>query len=150
MFIRIIMNLCHIPVYPSALQMFPLYHVFLLVSNISLSPFVLNHPHSFPHSNPFLASSTLRADSPALNPPLDTQILLPSPSSNLSSCESQLQGQWCGKWTQASVSGHRYLSQLARDEQICQELGTLGAERGWRGQGKGSCEYHLHWSKRWR
>jgi hypothetical protein len=50
---------------------------------------------------PFLASSTFLAASPALNPPLETHILWPSASSNLSSCEGKAQGQWCGKCTQA-------------------------------------------------
>lgn len=59
------------------------------------------------YSSPFLASSTLRAASPSAKPPLETQTRLPSASSSLSSCWSQAQGQWCGKWTQARVSGQR-------------------------------------------
>lgn len=59
------------------------------------------------YSTPLRASSTFRAASPSLKPPLDRQMRLPSPSSNLSSWESQAQGQWWGKWTQASVSGQR-------------------------------------------
>ena len=67
----------------------------------------------FRHNKPLRASSIFRAASPSLKPPLDAQRRVPSPISNLSSCLSQIQGQWCGKWTHASESGHRYLSQTA-------------------------------------
>lgn len=65
------------------------------------------------YSKPLRASSTLRAASPSLNPPFETHKRFPSANSNLSSLSSQIHGQWCGKWTHASESGHRYLSQTA-------------------------------------
>lgn len=65
------------------------------------------------HSRPFLANSIFLAASPSFQPPLLTQIMLPSPSSNLSSRAGKGHGQWCGKWTQDRVLGHRYLSQRA-------------------------------------
>ena len=55
------------------------------------------------HSNPFLANSIFLAASPCFQPPLLTQIALPSPSSTLSSTAGNGQGQWCGKCTQASL-----------------------------------------------
>jgi hypothetical protein len=59
------------------------------------------------HSNPFLASSTFLAASPALKPPFETQIAFPSPNSNFSSKVGCGHGQWCGKCTHARVSGQR-------------------------------------------
>ncbi|KAI4220276.1 MAG: hypothetical protein L6R36_007731 [Xanthoria steineri] len=59
------------------------------------------------HNTPFLANSTFLAASPALYPPLLTQIALPSPNSILSSTAGKAQGQWWGKWTQARVEGQR-------------------------------------------
>ena len=58
------------------------------------------------HSIPLRASSTLRAVSPGLKPPLEAQTRCPpfSPAStvsNLSSLAGKAQGQWCGKWTHA-------------------------------------------------
>jgi hypothetical protein len=76
-----------------------------------------NNPcHSHAYSNPFLANSTFLAASPALNPPLLTHAMLPSPNSILSSTSGNAQGQWCGKCTQLRVCGQRYLSQCA---EIC-------------------------------
>lgn len=65
------------------------------------------------YNRPFRANSTFLAASPALKPPLDTHAMLPSPNSTLSSTSGKAQGQWCGKCTQLSVCGHRYLSQCA-------------------------------------
>lgn len=59
------------------------------------------------YNNPFLASSTFLAASSLLKPPFEIQILLPSPSSNLSSCAGKAHGQWCGKATQERVPGQR-------------------------------------------
>ena len=59
------------------------------------------------HSIPFLANSIFLAASPCFQPPLLTQIALPSPSSTLSSTAGNGQGQWCGKCTQARVPGQR-------------------------------------------
>lgn len=56
---------------------------------------------------PLRASSILRADSPALYPPFDTQMALPSPSSTFSSTSGWGHGQWCGKCTHARVPGQR-------------------------------------------
>lgn len=66
-----------------------------------------------PYRRPFRASSIFRAASPALYPPFETQTALPSPNSIFSSTSGCGHGQWCGKWTQARVSGHRYLEQRA-------------------------------------
>lgn len=62
---------------------------------------------NFLYSNPLRASSIFLAASPTLYPPFDTQIALPSPSSTLSSTAGKGHGQWCGKWTHASVPGHK-------------------------------------------
>jgi hypothetical protein len=59
------------------------------------------------HNSPLRASSTLRASSPAANPPLLAHTMLPSLSSTLSSWSGNAHGQWCGKWTHDSVPGQR-------------------------------------------
>lgn len=49
------------------------------------------------HNRPFRANSIFRLASPSLKPPLDTQAMLPSPNSTLSSTFGNAHGQWCGK-----------------------------------------------------
>lgn len=79
-------------------------HRFTTPANINHYSFLLGTPS---YSNPFLANSIFRAVSPALYPPLEAQIRFPSANSTFSSCASHGQGQWCGKCTQARVSGQR-------------------------------------------
>lgn len=50
-------------------------------------------PKLYPHIQPFLANSTLLANSLSFHPFLLTQTALPSPSSNLSSCAGHAHGQ---------------------------------------------------------
>jgi hypothetical protein len=67
----------------------------------------------YTHSRPLRASSIFLAVSPGLKPPLLAQILMPSASSTFSSTAAWGHGQWCGKWTQARVSGQRKFEHLA-------------------------------------
>jgi len=99
---------CYTPLLTLPLQFF------LRPFSLPSSPYVNDHMllgcpvfSKDPHNSPFLANSTFLAASPALKPPFEIQIALPSANSNFSSCAGCGQGQWCGNETQARVSGQR-------------------------------------------